>query len=67
MLEKDGENQLDRSCEKRRSVTKSQGVEEHRTNNKRRKANWIVHILHRICRLKQFIEGEIEGKVELMR
>jgi len=54
MLEKDGEDQLGRSYEKR-SVAKSQGAEEHSTNNKRRKANWIGHILHRNCLLKQFI------------
>ena len=55
MLEKDG------ACEKRRAA-KSQGVEEHSTNNKRRKANWIGHILHRNCLLKQFIEGKIDRK-----
>jgi hypothetical protein len=33
VLEKDGEDQLDRSREERRSVTKSQGGEEHCTNN----------------------------------
>jgi len=61
MLEKDGENHLDRSCEKR-SVANSQGVDERPTNNKRRKANWIGHIWHRNCLLKQFTEGKIEGK-----
>jgi hypothetical protein len=29
---------------------------------KRRKANWIGHILHRNCLLKQFIEGKIGGQ-----
>jgi len=28
---------------------------------KRRKANWIGHILHRHCHLKHDIEGKIEG------
>ena len=32
---------------------------------KRRKANWIGHILHRNCLLKQVIEGKIEGRVEV--
>jgi len=31
VLEKDGEDQLDRSCEKRRSVTQSQVAEEYPT------------------------------------
>jgi len=62
MLEVDGEDQLDRSCEKRRSVAKSQGVEEHPINNIRWKANWICHILHRNCPLKQFMEGKTDGK-----
>jgi hypothetical protein len=29
---------------------------------KRRKANWIGHILRRNCLLKQVVEGKIEGK-----
>jgi hypothetical protein len=32
---------------------------------KRRKANWIGHILCRNCLLKHVIEGKIEGKVEV--
>jgi hypothetical protein len=34
---------------------------------KRRKANWIVHILRRNCLLKHVIEGRIEGKTERKR
>jgi hypothetical protein len=33
---------------------------------KRRKANWIGHILHRNCLLKHVIEGKLEGKIEMM-
>jgi hypothetical protein len=29
---------------------------------KRRKANWIGHILRRNCLLKRFIQGKIEGR-----
>ena len=29
------------------------------------KANWIGHILHRNCFLKQVIEGKIKGKMEV--
>jgi hypothetical protein len=32
---------------------------------KRRKANWISHILHRKCLLKH-IEGKMEGRMEMM-
>jgi hypothetical protein len=32
---------------------------------KGRKANWIGHILHRNCLLKQVIEGKIKGRIEL--
>jgi hypothetical protein len=31
---------------------------------KRRKANWICHILRRNCLLKHVIEGKIEGRME---
>jgi hypothetical protein len=33
---------------------------------KRRKANWIGHILHRNCLLKHVIEGKLEGRIEMM-
>jgi hypothetical protein len=33
---------------------------------KRRKANWIGHILRRNCLLKHVIEGKLEGKIEVM-
>jgi hypothetical protein len=32
---------------------------------KRRKANWIVHILRRNCLLKHVIEGKLEGRKEM--
>jgi hypothetical protein len=32
---------------------------------KRRKANWIGHILRRNCLLKHVIEGELEGRIEM--
>jgi hypothetical protein len=31
------------------------------------KANWIGHILHRNCLLKQVIEGKIKGEMEVRR
>ena len=30
---------------------------------RKRKANWIVHILRRNCLLKQVIEGKIKGEI----
>ena len=32
----------------------------------RRKVNWIGHILHRNCILKQVIEGKLDGRVVVM-
>ena len=34
---------------------------------RKRKANWIGHILCRNCLLKQVIEGEIKGEMEVTR
>jgi hypothetical protein len=34
---------------------------------RKRKANWIGHILHRNCLLKQVIEGKIKGQIEVTR
>jgi len=33
---------------------------------KRRKANWIGHMLRRDCLLKQVIEGKVEGRREVV-
>jgi hypothetical protein len=66
VLEKDGEDQLDRSCEKLRSVTESQGERNILQTVKRRKAKWIGHILRRNCFLKHVMEARIEESVEVM-
>jgi hypothetical protein len=34
---------------------------------RKRKANWIGHILRRNCLLKQVIEGKIKGEIEVTR
>ena len=34
---------------------------------RKRKANWIGHVLRRNCLLKQVIEGKIKGEMELTR
>jgi hypothetical protein len=64
VLEKDGERQLDRLCEKR-SVTKRQGGEGYSKIIKRSKANFSGHISCRNCLLKHVIEGKIEGRIEV--
>jgi ribosomal 50S subunit-associated protein YjgA (DUF615 family) len=55
-LEKDGEDQLARSCENEEVLHR---VKEERNivhTIKRRKANWIGHILRRNCLLKHVFE-----------
>jgi hypothetical protein len=59
VLEKDGEEQLDRSCEIR-SITSSQEERNILHSVERRKANWIGHILRRNCLLKHVTEGKIK-------
>ena len=34
---------------------------------RKRKANWIGHILHRNCLIRQVIEGKIKGEMEVTR
>jgi hypothetical protein len=34
---------------------------------RKRKANWIWHVLRRNCLLKQVIEGKIKGEMEVTR
>jgi hypothetical protein len=34
---------------------------------RKRKANWIVHVLRRNCLLKEVIEGKIKGWIEVTR
>jgi len=64
VLEKGGEDHVGWSCEKW-SVTKSWRGD-YRTNNTRRKANWIGHMLCRNCCLKRVIEGKIERRLEVL-
>ena len=65
VLEKYGEDQLDRLCEKRRITAI---VKEERNilyTVKRRKAKWIGHSWRRNCLIKHVIEGKIEGRIEV--
>jgi phage FluMu protein Com len=61
MLEKVRKDQLDRSCEKCKSITQSQRGNEHHTRDKKR-AKWVGHSFFRNCLLKQVISGNIEKK-----
>ena len=65
VLLKYGDDQLDRSCKKWRTLGR---VKEERNvlhTIKRRKANRIGHILRRNCLLRHVIEGKIEGMIEV--
>ena len=56
VLEKDGEDLLERSYEKLGSITQSQGGEEYHTQSK----NWTGNILRRNCRMKNTTGGKKE-------
>jgi hypothetical protein len=45
---------------------KSRGGEDYHTNNTRRMADLIGHMLCRKCLPKHFIEGKIEGRLEVL-
>jgi len=57
--EKNGD-QLDQSCKK---LVKEERNILHKI--KRRKSNWIGHILRRNCLIKHVIERKIEGRTEV--
>jgi len=66
VLEKNIDDQLERSCEKLRCITYKVNKERNILQMpKRRKANWICHILRRNCILKRVIERKIEGRIEV--
>jgi hypothetical protein len=45
------------------NITKCQGGEVYPTDNIKKKANWIGHVLRRICLLKHITEGNIDGGI----
>jgi hypothetical protein len=61
VLEKEGEDQLDRSCEEGRSITWSQNERNILHSMKRRKSKWTGNILHSNWLPKDVIEGNIGG------
>jgi hypothetical protein len=64
VLEKDRKDQLDRSCEKSRNITKSQRGDSFPAIIKRMKAEWIDYILRGNCILKYIIEGKMKGRIK---
>ena len=67
VLQKDGEDQFDRSCERNEEVLRIVSEEKNILKTiKKGKANWIGHILYRNCLLKHIIEGKIQEKTEVM-
>ena len=67
VLEKDGDDQLGRTYDNEEVLLR---VNEQRNilhEIRKRKANWIGHILRRNCLLKQVIEGKIKGGIEVIR
>jgi hypothetical protein len=64
LQEKGGGEQLYRSFEKRRSVTKRVKEEENILQTIKRKAKWIGHILTRNCLLEHFNEGKREEGID---
>jgi hypothetical protein len=65
VLEKYGGDQLDLSCESEKVVLRVKEWMNTLHEISKRKANWIGHILHRNCLLRQVIEGKIKGGVEV--
>jgi hypothetical protein len=60
VVEKDGEDQFVRSCEKLKNIGKNQGGEKYPTTNKKLKVMWFGCDLCRDCILEHFMEGNIE-------
>jgi hypothetical protein len=68
LLEKNGEDQLERLCERNQEVLHRVNEERNILNTiKRSKAHWIGHILNRNCLLKHVIEGKLVGRIEMIR
>ena len=65
VLEKDGEDQFHVRNEEVLIRVKEQRNILHEI--RKRKANWIGHILRRNCLVKQIIEGKINGQIEVTR
>jgi hypothetical protein len=58
---KNGDNQLDRSCKKLKSIIQEDRNILNKVNGS--KTNWTGHILCRYCLLKHATEGKVEGRI----
>ena len=67
VLEKDGEDQLDRSWRNEEVLLRANEQRNILHEIRKRKANWIGHILRRNCLQQQVIEGKIKGQIEVTR
>jgi len=65
VLGKDGEDQLDRSCEKLLHTCRVKEKRNILYKIKRRKPNWIGCNLRWNCFIKDAIEGKVEGRREV--
>jgi hypothetical protein len=65
VLEKDGEDQLDRSMREEEVLLTVKEKMRILHTSKRRKANWIGLILRRNCLPNQVIKGNIEAGTEV--
>ena len=67
VLEKDGEDQLDHHVRNEEVLLRVNAQRNILHEIRKRKANWIGHILRRNCLQKQGIEGKIKGQIEVTR
>jgi len=65
VLEKDGDDNLDLSCQQLINITKSKEGKERSTCNKKwRNAAGIGHILRKNCSVEHVTEGSIERRID---
>jgi hypothetical protein len=65
VLEKDGEELLDRSVRNEEALLRVKEKSNVLLEISKQKTNWIGHILLRNCLLRQVIEGKIKGGIEV--
>jgi hypothetical protein len=67
VLEKDGEDRLDRSVTNEEVLLRVKEQRNTLHEISRRKVYWIGHILCRNCLLQQVIEEKVKGGIEMTR
>jgi hypothetical protein len=66
VLERDGGRSVGPIVREKKKYYSVKGDRDILHRVKRRKANWIGHILCRNCLLEHVIEGKMEGRIEVM-